>query len=108
MRPGAHGEQASAWLAPSTRRQERVGPSLRAGILPPAIDISNPASPAIVGNLDTPSEARDVVVSGTHAYVANLTSGLRVIDISNPQSPHTVGSVPTTLALGVARSGTYA
>ena len=50
-----------------------------------------------------------MAVSGTHAYVADDSSGLQVIDITNPQSPQIVGSVDTPdYAYGVAVSGTHA
>ncbi len=35
------------------------------------IDITNPASPQIVGSVDTPGYAMGVAVSGTYAYVAD-------------------------------------
>ena len=73
------------------------------------IDITNPASPQIVGSVDTPGYAYGVAVSGTYAYVADCDSGLQVIDITNPASPQIVGSVDTPgSAYGVAVSGTHA
>ena len=57
------------------------------------IDITNPASPAIVGSVDTPADASGVAVAGDYAYVADDFSGLRVVDIANPESPVIVGSV---------------
>ena len=73
------------------------------------VDISNPASPAIVGSVDTPDIAFAVAVAGTHAYVADGISGLQVVDISNPASPAIVGSVDTpATATGVAVAGTHA
>jgi hypothetical protein len=71
------------------------------------LDISNPVSPVILGNVDTPGSARAVVVAGAVAYVADWDSGLQVIDISNPTAPTIVGSVDTPgSAGGVAVSGT--
>jgi hypothetical protein len=73
------------------------------------IDITNPASPQIVGSADTPGGAQDVALSGAHAYVADDFFGLQVIDITNPASPQIVGSVDTPdHAWDVAVSGTYA
>jgi len=77
------------------------------------VDISNPASPAIVGSVDTPDYALDVAVAGTYAYVADYASGLQVVDISNPASPAIIGSGDTpgeSLAspIGVAVGGDYA
>ena len=41
------------------------------------------SDPTIVGSVDTPGSAWGVYVSGSFAYVADGSSGLRVIDISN-------------------------
>ncbi|MCB2210761.1 hypothetical protein KQI52_01465 [bacterium] len=53
--------------------------------------------------------ARDVALTGDHAYIATDESGLRVLDISDPTAPVEVAysrsSVP---ALGVAIQGDYA
>ncbi|MCL0075061.1 PKD domain-containing protein, partial [Thermodesulfovibrionales bacterium] len=46
------------------------------------IDVSNPRSPVIVGSVDTPGSARNVFISGNHAFVADGHSGLQIIDIS--------------------------
>jgi len=51
-------------------------------------------APAIVGSLATTS-ARGAALAGDYAYVADYTSGLRVINISNPSSP-TLTSPATT------------
>ncbi|NKQ39791.1 MAG: hypothetical protein HF967_10110, partial [Methanosarcinales archaeon] len=60
------------------------------------IDISNPSSPFIIGNVDTPGGANGVFISGNHAFVADYrNSGLQIIDISNLSSPFIVGSVDT-------------
>jgi hypothetical protein len=73
------------------------------------IDVSNPSSPREVGAYDTPGSALGVAVSGTYAYVADGSEGLRVIDVSNPSSPREVGFYDTPGdAWGVAVSGTYA
>lgn len=57
------------------------------------VDISNLASPQLVGAVDTPGYARGVAVTGTHVFVADGTSGVRVIDISTPSNPTEVGSI---------------
>jgi hypothetical protein len=46
-----------------------------------------------VGCVDTPDHATGVVISGSHAYVADRSGGLQVTDISNPERPFMVGSV---------------
>ncbi len=71
------------------------------------IDVSDPASPFIVGS--GPGLAEDVFVSGDHAYVASGSLGLRVIDVSSPANPSLVGSCDTpNYAKGVCVSGNYA
>ncbi|MDK9700066.1 MAG: hypothetical protein OEM52_07975 [bacterium] len=48
-----------------------------------------------VGYYDTPGYADAVAVSGNYAYVADGTSGLRIIDINNPANPQQVGFYDT-------------
>jgi len=59
------------------------------------IDISDPQNPAITGSIDTPGEAKDVVVVGQTAYVADYDSGLQVIDVGNPKNPAILGAMHT-------------
>ena len=81
-----------------------------------AVDISNSSLPTIVRNIGTPGrEARDVVVAGSLAYVAEASSGndsdsgLLAVDISCPASPAIVGRASTLGdALVVAVEGSYA
>jgi hypothetical protein len=50
-----------------------------------------------------------VAVSGSYAYVADGSSGLRVVDVSNPTNPVEVGYCNTpSIAWGVAVAGSYA
>ncbi|HEU4366487.1 MAG TPA: FlgD immunoglobulin-like domain containing protein, partial [Candidatus Krumholzibacteria bacterium] len=70
------------------------------------IDVSNPAAPVEVAVHDTPGVARDVVVSGDLAYVADETS-LRVINVNNPTAPSLLGSYSVT-AYEVAVAGDHA
>ena len=85
------------------------------------IDISNPALPRLAGTYDTTSSgvdwylypdwdiARDVVVSGHRAYVADGCYGLQVIDFSNPDNPQRLGGCDTEgQANALALSGDYA
>ncbi len=73
------------------------------------LDISQPASPTVLGQIKLQNTVRGVAVSGNYAYVALYYSGLQVIDISNPASPVRVGGYDTSgAALGVAVSGNYA
>lgn len=63
-----------------------------------------------VGACDTPGFSWSVTLSGSFAYIADDTCGLRVINISDPASPYEVGSYPTPgdCADAVAVSGSYA
>ena len=45
-----------------------------------------------VGALDTPGSAFDAEVVGDLAYVADVSSGLRIIDVSNPTFPVEIGA----------------
>jgi len=54
------------------------------------IDIADPLNPHIVGAVDTPGAAGDVVVSANHAYVADGWSGLAVVDVTDPHSPRII------------------
>ena len=46
-------------------------------------------------NVSVDAPAYDVAVAGTHAYVANSSSGVLVVDITNPETSYIVGSVDT-------------
>lgn len=70
------------------------------------LDVSNPADPQIVGDADTPGQARHVTLSGHHAYVADLDHGLQIIDITIGTDPQITGTADTPgQALGVAVAG---
>jgi hypothetical protein len=56
------------------------------------LNVLDPAHPVIVGNVDTPTEACDVGVSGNYAYVKNWYTGLQVVDITDPATPTIVWS----------------
>lgn len=57
----------------------------------------------------TLAEARDVVLQGNHAIIANGSPGLCIVDVSDPRRPALLGSVDTPhQAWGVALSGSYA
>jgi hypothetical protein len=47
-----------------------------------------------IGSYDTPYNAVDVAVKGDYAFVADQSSGLRVISIADPAHPTEVGSSP--------------
>ncbi|MFH2052547.1 MAG: FlgD immunoglobulin-like domain containing protein [bacterium] len=71
------------------------------------IDVSNPASPFIVGTF--PGYVYDLAVAGDLVFSAAGESGLEVIDIANPAIPTLVGSCDTSVkAVRVAVSGDLA
>ena len=63
------------------------------------VDISNPASPTIVGSAGTGIpfvDVADIKVAGNHAYVSGQstqTSYVLVFDVSNPASPYLLSSL---------------
>jgi hypothetical protein len=59
------------------------------------IDVSNPVSPVIAGDVDLPGRSRGLTVVGSHAYVTVDAGGLFVVDIAHPASPEIVGSIRT-------------
>jgi transglutaminase-like putative cysteine protease len=75
-----------------------VGPRLT------ILNISDLVAPAVVGKTaPLPSVVWDIYVSGDYAYVADGSSGLRVVDVSDPANPTEVGFYNYTpgLARGV-------
>lgn len=50
-------------------------------------------TPSIVGTYNTPGQARDVVLRGGLAYVADGAGGLRVLDVSDPALPVQLGAI---------------
>jgi hypothetical protein len=63
----------------------------------------------MIGSCDTPAPAHGVAVRGDYAFVADWSSGLRVISVADPAHPIEVGhaDVPDS-AVAVAVSGNYA
>ena len=56
-----------------------VGHALR------VINVSNPGSPSLLGTVTLPGAAKDVVVRGTFAYVADFCDGsLQIVDLTAP------------------------
>jgi hypothetical protein len=58
------------------------------------IDITDPASPSLVGSLETPGLADDVDIQGDYAYVADGLAGMHVVDIGDPAAPTIVTNYP--------------
>lgn len=55
------------------------------------VDVTNPASPQLLGRVATGGQARGVVVDGSWAYVAAGSAGLVVVDVANLSQPKVVG-----------------
>ena len=72
-------------------------------------DMSDPKNPSTIGAADTPgtARARDVMVSGDTAFVAD-DSGLQIIDVSDLSEPVTIRVEPMSYATDVTVSGTTA
>jgi hypothetical protein len=78
------------------------------------VDITNPLAAEVVSSTYVPDRVMDVVVAGSHAFVASISS-LQVIDVSDPQQPTLVGNAdlpnddddPEDTAFGVALSNTH-
>jgi len=60
------------------------------------LDVSNPASPSLVGSCNTPGSAGDIHLNGNTIYIANGSTGLQAVDISIPSNPYLAGSYDTS------------
>lgn len=75
------------------------------------IDVSNPATPILLGSYSMPENAIKVQVSGTIAYVTEQGkrsdgwNGLTIIDVSNSASPQLLGNFNMGTAQGIYISG---
>jgi len=58
-------------------------------------NLAKPDSLALVGWQDTPSNARNVVVSGNYAYIADGRGGLVIIDIADSDNPQIISTYDT-------------
>jgi hypothetical protein len=61
------------------------------------IDVSNPASPRVIGYVDTPGEADGITVAGGKAYIAD-TGGLTIVPVPIDVTPVVVSS-PTSISV---------
>lgn len=73
------------------------------------VDLVNPATPRVLGKLDTAGVAMAVALNATasHAFVADGLGGLKVVSLANPAAPTLVGTLLPAGAnyRGVAASG---
>lgn len=73
------------------------------------VDVSNPQTPKIIADIDSPGAAHAVAIAGDCAYVAG-TYGLQVIGIENPEDPQEIGSMdaPAGYRIAVTVDGNHA
>jgi YVTN family beta-propeller protein len=65
------------------------------------INITNPASPQIVGSVTIPGgSAKDLRASGNIAYVVAYTGGFQVVSFATPASPQIIGGLPGSAPTG--------
>jgi hypothetical protein len=77
--------------------QERGLAAVAAGSLGlQLVDVSDPTHPSLLGRVTT-GDARDVVVRGNTAFVADFESSLTSVDITNPGAPRILASAPLNL-----------
>ena len=62
----------------------------------------------LVGLLSDADDARDVVVVGNYAYIANGESGLVVADVSDPANPVVTDTIGDRTYTGIDVAGSYA
>jgi hypothetical protein len=84
-----------------------------ARLVPPGkltiIDVSDPANPTLLGNLNIAGLGIEVFVVGNYAYVAEREAGLEIVDISDSSNPVSVGTCDTGgMAVGIRVAGDYA
>ena len=73
------------------------------------MDISDKTKPVKIGEIMLNNHIHWLTVSGSHAYIANDTSGLRIIDVSDINNIQEVGYYDTPgCSRGIFVSGTHA
>ena len=78
--------------APALKHPRAIAIQFRYGFLVDddglkVVDVTSPNEAHIVGAAVSLSDARDVYVARTYAYVANGTNGVAIIDVENPEQP---------------------
>jgi hypothetical protein len=74
------------------------------------LEVSDPTTPVLLGELTTPAAARDVAPAGeSHVLIAIDEGGVLVVDISEPTTPAIVHTIPPWgVAQGIAVLGDHA
>ncbi|MEM1057468.1 MAG: FlgD immunoglobulin-like domain containing protein [Bacteroidota bacterium] len=57
------------------------------------VSLENPDAPTVLGTVEVPGVTTDLMLSGSHAYLAMGLDGLAVVDVSTPSVP-SVASTP--------------
>ena len=65
-----------------------------AGMSLTTVDVRNPATPKVMGYVNTGEFAESIRLIGSHALVAEGSGGASVIDVSNPRAPAHVADLP--------------
>ncbi|MDD5529906.1 MAG: T9SS type A sorting domain-containing protein [bacterium] len=79
------------------------------------VDVSNPASPQLLGELSNPDRISDMELKDTIVYIGDCFGGLQIVNVASPTTPqliceYNVLATPnfSTAAYGVAVVGSYA
>ena len=73
------------------------------------VDVSNPASPTLVGSAGTGSTPESIYVQGQYAYAVNYSSGtLQIFNVATPATPSSLGTVTVSGPMSVFVAGRYA
>jgi hypothetical protein len=59
------------------------------------LDITNPSSPAFVGNYDSESNCSNVFVAGDTAYLSDWSNGFKMVDITDKANPQLIAGYNT-------------
>jgi len=59
-------------------------------------DVSTPAAPVVLGEVNIGGFVQGVAIVGARAYIAAAEAGLVVVDLSDPVHPRVLGSLPDT------------
>ena len=81
---------------PLSTLRARAGEKPRPGSVQ-VFDVSNPASPVLVGSYPTSGNGRRLAVKGPLVYVADGPDGLQVLDVSAPSKATVVGTYKTDI-----------
>jgi len=60
------------------------------------VDVTDPADPTVLGEVDLMSPVMNIACDGNYVYVAGYMQGLFVVDVSNPAAPAVVANLPLT------------